>query len=171
MSRKLCGAVIGQKGQTIRDFMSDSGAAIRVQVRMGAWAHDRMGAWAHGRAPCWARMRAWGGARARERDAGHAHARTMRSCPQATCPHPSPSHPPPARPAPVATQQPLSELTPSDSERIINVSGSRDRVLRATALILNTVRAGASWQWGPGLSGAGASDAWLGVGGGWRVGG
>jgi hypothetical protein len=33
VSRKLCGAVIGQKGQTIRDFMLDSGATIRVQVR------------------------------------------------------------------------------------------------------------------------------------------
>lgn len=32
VSRKLCGAVIGQKGQTIRDFMLDSGATIRVQV-------------------------------------------------------------------------------------------------------------------------------------------
>jgi RNA-binding protein Nova len=32
VSRKLCGAVIGQKGQTIRDFMQDSGATIRVQV-------------------------------------------------------------------------------------------------------------------------------------------
>lgn len=32
VSRKLCGAVIGQKGQTIRDFMLDSGAIIRVQV-------------------------------------------------------------------------------------------------------------------------------------------
>ncbi|GBF92113.1 hypothetical protein Rsub_04460 [Raphidocelis subcapitata] len=67
VSRKLCGAVIGQKGATIRDFMSDSGATIRVQ--------------------------------------------------------------------------PLSELTPSDSERIISVSGSRDRVLRAVALILNTLSA------------------------------
>lgn len=67
VSRKLCGAVIGQKGQTIRDFMQDSGATIRVQ--------------------------------------------------------------------------PLSELTPSDSERIITVSGSRDRVLRAVALILNTLSA------------------------------
>jgi RNA-binding protein Nova len=34
VSRKLCGAVIGQKGQTIRDFMTDSGATIRVQVRV-----------------------------------------------------------------------------------------------------------------------------------------
>ena len=65
-SRKLCGAVIGQKGQTIREFMQDSGATIRVQ--------------------------------------------------------------------------PLSELTPSDSERLITVTGSRERVLRAVALILNTVR-------------------------------
>lgn len=65
VSRKLCGAVIGQKGQTIRDFMQDSGAVIRVQ--------------------------------------------------------------------------PLSELTPSDSERLITVSGGRDKVLRAVALILNTV--------------------------------
>lgn len=67
VSRKLCGAVIGQKGQTIRDFMQDSGATIRVQ--------------------------------------------------------------------------PLSELTPSDSERIISVLGSRDCVLRAVALILNTLSA------------------------------
>lgn len=36
--------------------------------------------------------------------------------------------------------QPLSELTPSDSERLITVSGGRDKVLRAVALILNTVR-------------------------------
>jgi hypothetical protein len=35
VSRKLCGAVIGQKGQTIRDFMNDSGATIRVQVGWG----------------------------------------------------------------------------------------------------------------------------------------
>lgn len=67
VSRKLCGAVIGQKGQTIRDFMLDSGATIRVQ--------------------------------------------------------------------------PLSELTPSDSERLITVSGGRDKVLRAVALILNTLSA------------------------------
>eukprot|EP00879_Flechtneria_rotunda_P002547 GHRR01002746.1.p1 GENE.GHRR01002746.1~~GHRR01002746.1.p1 ORF type:complete len:356 (+),score=117.29 GHRR01002746.1:117-1184(+) len=67
VSRKLCGAVIGQKGQTIRDFMQDSGATIRVQ--------------------------------------------------------------------------PLSELTPSDSERLITVSGGRDKVLRAVALILNTLSA------------------------------
>ncbi len=65
VSRKLCGAVIGQKGQTIRDFMQDSGATIRVQ--------------------------------------------------------------------------PLSELTPSDSERLVTISGARDKVLRAVALILNTV--------------------------------
>lgn len=39
-----------------------------------------------------------------------------------------------------AVLQPLSELTPSDSERIITVSGGRDKVLRAVALILNTVR-------------------------------
>jgi hypothetical protein len=37
--------------------------------------------------------------------------------------------------------QPLSELTPSDSERLITVSGNRDKVLRAVALILNTVSA------------------------------
>jgi len=67
VSRKLCGAVIGQKGQTIREFMQDSGATIRVQ--------------------------------------------------------------------------PLSELTPSDSERLITVTGSRERVLRAVALILNTLSA------------------------------
>lgn len=67
VSRKLCGAVIGQKGQTIRDFMQDSGATIRVQ--------------------------------------------------------------------------PLSELTPSDSERLVTISGARDKVLRAVALILNTLSA------------------------------
>jgi len=66
--RKLCGAVIGQRGQTIRDFMVDSGATIRVQ--------------------------------------------------------------------------PLSELTPGDSERLVSVSGARHRVLRAVALILNMVRRG-----------------------------
>jgi RNA-binding protein Nova len=37
VSRKLCGAVIGQKGQTIRDFMLDSGATIRVQVCGAVW--------------------------------------------------------------------------------------------------------------------------------------
>jgi hypothetical protein len=35
--------------------------------------------------------------------------------------------------------QSLSELTPSDPERTITVSGARDQVLRAVALILNTV--------------------------------
>lgn len=40
--------------------------------------------------------------------------------------------------------QPLSELTPSDSERLITVSGGRDKVLRAVALILNTVSTGHS---------------------------
>ena len=37
--------------------------------------------------------------------------------------------------------QSLSELTPSDPERTIVVSGARDQVLRAIALILNTVGA------------------------------
>lgn len=67
VSRKLCGAVIGQKGQTVRDFMTDSGATIRVQ--------------------------------------------------------------------------PLSELTPSDPERLITILGGRDQVLRAVALVLNTLSA------------------------------
>jgi predicted RNA-binding protein YlqC (UPF0109 family) len=67
VSRKLCGAVLGQRGQTVRDFMADSGAVIRVQ--------------------------------------------------------------------------PLSELTPSDGERLVAVSGPRGRVLRAVALILNTLSA------------------------------
>lgn len=31
LSRKLCGLLIGHKGQTVRDFIADSGAAIRVQ--------------------------------------------------------------------------------------------------------------------------------------------
>lgn len=66
LSRRLCGLLIGHKGQTVRDFISDSGASIRVQS--------------------------------------------------------------------------LSELTPSDPERTITVSGARDQVLRAVALILNTVR-------------------------------
>ena len=65
LSRRLCGLLIGHKGQTVRDFISDSGATIRVQS--------------------------------------------------------------------------LSELTPSDPERTITVSGSRDQVLRAIALVLNTV--------------------------------
>lgn len=68
LSRRLCGLLIGHKGQTVRDFIGDSGAAIRVQS--------------------------------------------------------------------------LSELTPSDPERTITVSGARDQVLRAVALILNTV---SSW--------------------------
>ena len=68
LSRRLCGLLIGHKGQTVRDFISDSGSAIRVQS--------------------------------------------------------------------------LSELTPSDPERTITVSGARDQVLRAIALILNTVRVG-----------------------------
>lgn len=67
VSRKLCGAVIGQKGQTVREFMNDSGAMIRVQ--------------------------------------------------------------------------PLSELTPSDPERLITIFGGRDQVLRAVALVLNTLSA------------------------------
>jgi hypothetical protein len=87
VSRKLCGAVIGQKGATIREFMADSGATIRVQ--------------------------------------------------------------------------PLAELTPSDSERLISVSGSRDRVLRAVALILNTVGV---WG-GVGGRGQGATmSVWEGAG-------
>lgn len=65
LSRRLCGLLIGHKGQTVRDFITDSGAAIRVQS--------------------------------------------------------------------------LSELTPSDPERTITVSGARDQVLRAVALILNTL--------------------------------
>jgi hypothetical protein len=32
LSRRLCGLLIGHKGQTVRDFITDSGAAIRVQV-------------------------------------------------------------------------------------------------------------------------------------------
>eukprot|EP00955_Chlamydomonas_euryale_P034392 349777-Chlamydomonas_euryale.AAC.2 len=66
LSRRLCGLLIGHKGQTVRDFINDSGSTIRVQS--------------------------------------------------------------------------LSELTPSDPERTITVSGARDQVLRAIALILNTVR-------------------------------
>ena len=66
VSRKLCGAVIGKKGQTIRDFMNDSGATIRVQ--------------------------------------------------------------------------PLSDLVASDIERLVTISGGRDKVLRAVALTLNMVK-------------------------------
>lgn len=65
LSRRLCGLLIGHKGQTVRDFISDSGSVIRVQS--------------------------------------------------------------------------LNELTPSDPERTISVSGARDQVLRAIALILNTL--------------------------------
>lgn len=65
LSRRLCGLLIGHKGQTVRDFISDSGSVIRVQS--------------------------------------------------------------------------LNELTPSDPERTIAVSGARDQVLRAIALILNTL--------------------------------
>mmetsp|Transcript_21751 Transcript_21751/g.47541 ORF Transcript_21751/g.47541 Transcript_21751/m.47541 type:complete len:329 (+) Transcript_21751:113-1099(+) len=65
LSRRLCGLLIGAKGQTVRDFITDSGSTIRVQS--------------------------------------------------------------------------LSELTPSDPERTITVSGARDQVLRAVALILNTL--------------------------------
>ncbi|KAG2434147.1 hypothetical protein HXX76_007874 [Chlamydomonas incerta] len=65
LSRRLCGLLIGHKGQTVRDFIVDSGSTIRVQS--------------------------------------------------------------------------LSELTPSDPERTITVSGARDQVLRAVALILNTL--------------------------------
>lgn len=65
LSRRLCGLLIGHKGQTVRDFITDSGSGIRVQS--------------------------------------------------------------------------LSELTPSDPERTITVSGARDQVLRAVALILNTL--------------------------------
>jgi hypothetical protein len=32
LSRRLCGLLIGHKGQTVRDFINDSGATIRVQV-------------------------------------------------------------------------------------------------------------------------------------------
>lgn len=65
LSRRLCGLLIGHKGQTVRDFITDSGSAIRVQS--------------------------------------------------------------------------LSELSPSDPERTITVMGARDQVLRAVALILNTL--------------------------------
>ncbi|GFH06301.1 uncharacterized protein HaLaN_00908, partial [Haematococcus lacustris] len=65
LSRRLCGLLIGHKGQTVRDFISDSGATIRVQS--------------------------------------------------------------------------LAELTPSDPERTIAVTGARDQVLRAVALVLNTL--------------------------------
>lgn len=37
--------------------------------------------------------------------------------------------------------QPMEELTPSDVERLISVTGNRDQVLRAVALILNTLSA------------------------------
>lgn len=67
LSRRLCGLLIGHKGQTVRDFIVDSGSTIRVQS--------------------------------------------------------------------------LNDLTPSDPERTITVSGARDQVLRAVALILNTVSA------------------------------
>lgn len=39
--------------------------------------------------------------------------------------------------------QSLTELTPSDPERTISISGARDQVLRGVALVLNTVRAAA----------------------------
>ncbi len=39
----------------------------------------------------------------------------------------------------LARVQSLSELTPSDPERTITVSGARDQVLRAIALVLNTL--------------------------------
>lgn len=65
LSRRLCGLLIGHRGQTVRDFINDSGSSIKVQS--------------------------------------------------------------------------LSELTPSDPERTITVSGARDQVLRAVALILNTL--------------------------------
>lgn len=65
LSRRLCGLLIGHKGQTVRDFINDSAATIRVQS--------------------------------------------------------------------------LAELTPSDPERTITISGARDKVLRAVALILNTL--------------------------------
>ena len=73
LSRRLCGLLIGHKGQTVRDFINDSGSTIRVQS--------------------------------------------------------------------------LAELTPSDPERTITVSGARDQVLRAIALILNTVSMGTG-AWG-----------------------
>lgn len=75
LSRRLCGLLIGHKGQTVRDFITDSGAAIKVQS--------------------------------------------------------------------------LSELSPSDPERTITVSGVKDKVLRAVALILNAVRHCGSIAWGP----------------------
>eukprot|EP00201_Polytomella_parva_P003602 CAMPEP_0175078704 /NCGR_PEP_ID=MMETSP0052_2-20121109/24312_1 /TAXON_ID=51329 ORGANISM="Polytomella parva, Strain SAG 63-3" /NCGR_SAMPLE_ID=MMETSP0052_2 /ASSEMBLY_ACC=CAM_ASM_000194 /LENGTH=377 /DNA_ID=CAMNT_0016348747 /DNA_START=15 /DNA_END=1148 /DNA_ORIENTATION=+ len=65
LSRRLCGLLIGHGGQTVRDFINDSGATIRVQS--------------------------------------------------------------------------LSELIPIDHERTITVSGVRDKVLRAVALVLNTL--------------------------------
>eukprot|EP00798_Chlamydomonas_sp_ICE-L_P005394 gene5394-5616_t len=65
LSRRLCGLLIGHKGQTVQDFITDSGANIRVQS--------------------------------------------------------------------------LSELTPSDPERTITIAGARDQVLRAVALVLNTL--------------------------------
>lgn len=65
LSRRLCGLLIGRKGETVKDFIQDSAATIRVQS--------------------------------------------------------------------------LAELTPSDPERTICISGARDKVLRAVALILNTL--------------------------------
>jgi hypothetical protein len=53
--------------------------------------------------------------------------------PISSCTHPTIiAYPPP---------QPLGELTPGDSERLISVLGVREKVLRATALILNTLSA------------------------------
>jgi hypothetical protein len=68
-------------------------------------------------------------------------------CSQLLKPHAR--HPAPPRPC-LFPLQPLSELTPSDSERLITVSGGRDKVLRAVALILNTVSetvACCRWCW------------------------
>lgn len=66
LPRRLCGVVIGQQGSTVRNFMTDSGATIRVQS--------------------------------------------------------------------------LNDLSREDSERIVTIYGSRDKVLRAAALVLNAVR-------------------------------
>jgi len=65
LPRRLCGIIIGQKGQTVREFMNDSGATIRIQS--------------------------------------------------------------------------LSDLSRDDSERVVTVQGSRDKVLRAAALVLNAI--------------------------------
>lgn len=143
VSRKLCGAVIGQKGQTIRDFMLDSGATIRVQVssegsvsvcdegEVVCVRHRTCAAWIGLESSgcedvrfCWAAQSPF--------TQSHIHTQAYHCAPAPLPPPHTPSiaHLPP---------QPLSELTPSDSERLITVSGGRDKVLRAVALILNTV--------------------------------